>query len=82
MSYITKVLQRLEQAPEFLSSGQVAQILEIEAAAFNRRRERGGGPPFEKLPGCRPTYCRADLIAWVRLGTTHRPRGMDRSPGD
>lgn len=82
MSYIAKVLQRLQRAPEFLSSGQVAQILEIEAATFNRRRGRGGGPPFEQLPGCRPTYSRADLIAWVKHSTTYRPRGMERSPGD
>ncbi len=82
MSYIAKVLKRLEQAPEFLTSGQVAKILEIEATAFNRRRGRGGAPPFEQLPGCRPTYNRADLIAWVKCGTTYRPRGMDRSPGD
>jgi hypothetical protein len=82
MSYIAKVLQRLEQAPEFLSSGQVAKILEIEAATFNRRRGRRGGPPFEQLPGCRPIYNRADLIAWVKCGTTYRPRDMDRSRGD
>lgn len=75
MSYIEKVLQRLECAPEFMNSGKVAQILEIPPSAFNKRRGRGGGPPFEQLPGCRPTYSRAALIAWVKRGKTYKSAG-------
>ncbi|MDR6826310.1 hypothetical protein J2X48_000888 [Bosea sp. BE271] len=77
MSYRKKVLERLEQASEFLSSGAVARILEVDAAAFNKQRSRGSGPPFEQLPGCRPVYSRDVLIKWVMSGTTHRPKGMD-----
>lgn len=75
MTYIEKVLQRLEYAPEFLTSGMVAQILEIPPTAFNKRRGRGGGPPFEQLPGCRPTYSRAVLIAWVKRGKVYKSPG-------
>lgn len=81
MSYIEKVLQRLERAPEFMSSGKVAQILEVPAATFNRRRGRGGGPPFERLPGSPPVYSRADLIAWVKRGEVSRPRGLEQTSG-
>jgi hypothetical protein len=78
MSYLKKVLERLEGAPEFLSSAAVARILEVDATALNKQRSRGSGPPFEQLPGCRPIYSRADLIKWVMLGTAHKPQGMDR----
>ncbi|MBA4222523.1 MAG: hypothetical protein C0458_17475 [Methylobacterium sp.] len=76
MSYLKKVLERLEKAPEFLSTGAVAQILEVDAAALNKQRSRGSGPPFEQLPGCRPVYSRDTLIQWVKSGTAHKPQGM------
>lgn len=78
MSYLKKVLERLERAPEFMCSNAVAKILEIDVSAFNKMRARGSGPPFEQLPGLRPVYSRSDLIEWVKRGTAHMPAGMRR----
>lgn len=78
MSYLNKVLERLEKVPEFLSSSEVARILELPTTAFYKKRSRGGGPPFEQLPGCRPVYSRADLVDWVKCGITHKPTGTER----
>jgi hypothetical protein len=76
MSYRKKVLERLERASEFMSTGAVARILEVDATALTKQRSRGSGPPFEQLPGCRPVYSRDVLIEWVKSGTEYRPQGM------
>lgn len=79
MSYLKKVLERLEKAPEFLSTGAVAQILEVETAALNKQRSRGSGPPFEQLPGCAQSTVVTSSFNGSRAARPIGPRGWATS---
>lgn len=79
-SYLETVINRLKAGPDFLTSLEVARALQIDKQTFHRQRQRGKGPPYEKLPDGQIRYSRDNVIDWLMSGEICEPRGTGRRP--
>lgn len=73
-SYLETTIKRIEASPEFMTSVQVARVLGVPKETFHRRRQRGKGPAYERLPGGQILYTRENVVAWLKSGTLCQPR--------
>jgi excisionase family DNA binding protein len=70
-----ETLMRIEDAPDFLTPYETAQLLRISQRTLENMRHNGNGPSYRKLGG-RVLYLRADIMAWAndneRRSTQHK----------
>jgi predicted DNA-binding transcriptional regulator AlpA len=67
--------QQLRDDDEFLTDGQLCEMLHVTSRTTMRWRRDGNGPVFIRCGERRVLYRRADVLAWLTARTyPHAPR--------
>ncbi len=61
--------KQANEAGEFLSDRQLAELLDVTTRTTLRWRRDGGGPNFIRVGARRILYRRADVLAWAAART-------------
>ena len=54
---------------DFLTDGQLCELLHVTSRTTMRWRRDGNGPAFIRCGGRRVLYCRTDVLAWLASRT-------------
>jgi predicted DNA-binding transcriptional regulator AlpA len=70
-----KNILRLEDAPDFLTPFEAAQLVRLSKRTLDNMRHFGNGPKYRKLGG-KIVYLRSDLMDWANdnehVSTQHK----------